>query len=96
MIQPTSNSFGFHRTDASSSAGIKPQPPAKESVENTDRLSSNNSSALQAALRQQPEIRPEVVERARKLAVDPNYPPREIIMQLAKLFSASADLTEQA
>lgn len=96
MIQPTSNNYGFNRTDAIASAAAKAaaaQPPPSENV---DRLSRSNSDALRTALSNNSEIRPEVVARGHSLAVDPNYPPREIIDQLAKMILASRDLTEQA
>jgi hypothetical protein len=97
MIQPTSNHLGFNRTDAITHAPAKPQTvAAQSSAEGEERLSRANSQALREALEQSPEIRPEVVERGRKLAVDPNYPPREIIMSLARLMSDSIDPSEQA
>jgi hypothetical protein len=75
----------------------KPAIPTHESVaDSTDHLSSPNSQALREALNHSPEVRPEVVERGHRLAVDPNYPPREIIMSLAKLLSNSADLSEES
>jgi hypothetical protein len=37
------------------------------------------------ALRNQPEIRPEVVARGKELLNDPNYPSKEIVDSIAKL-----------
>lgn len=56
-----------------------------------DSLSTENAVGLQNALAVTPEIRPEVVARAEKLAVDLNYPPREIIERVASLIASSHD-----
>ncbi|HTZ21096.1 MAG TPA: hypothetical protein VMC06_09460, partial [Opitutaceae bacterium] len=61
----------------------------------TDRLSAASKESLQAALQQQPEIRPEVVALGQKLAVDSTYPPLEIIRQLSKMLIAMNDSSEQ-
>ena len=45
-------------------------------------------------LSRQPEIRPEVVERARALASDPSYPSTAILKQVGALILNSADLSE--
>jgi len=37
------------------------------------------------ALREQPEIRPEVVAKGKELLNDPNYPSQEIVESIAKL-----------
>lgn len=96
MIQPTSHSFGYNRTDAIASAAAKATAANTSSLETSDRLSHANSDALRTALSNNSEIRPEVVARGHSLAIDPNYPPREIINQLAKMITDSRDLTEQA
>ena len=41
-----------------------------------------------------PAIRPETVARAEALAVDPNYPPLQIIERVARLIADSQDLSE--
>ena len=96
MIQPTSHSFGYNRTDAIASAAAKAAAANTSAIETGDRLSHANSDALRTALSNNSEIRPEAVARGHSLAVDPNYPPREIIDQLAKMMVSSRDLTEQA
>ena len=96
MINYTSKTDAQHMRPEP--VGVKPpsvQAATSRPVE-TDRLSAASQEALQAALRQQPEVRPEVVENGRKLAVDGNYPPREIIRQLSEMLMKSADLSEQA
>lgn len=90
MIQPTSIYNGFNnRTDALANAATKTSPAQPASTDDGDHLSNANTVALREALSNTPEIRPEVVERAHKLLVDPNYPPRQIIEQLAKLMVQS-------
>ena len=49
MIQPTSNYFGYNRTDALATSA-KNAPAPEPSHENGDRLSSSNSQALRDAL----------------------------------------------
>lgn len=59
-----------------------------------DQISTESAAFLRAELGRQPEIRPEVVERARALAADPNYPPTEILRNVAQQILASPDLSE--
>lgn len=94
MIQPTSNLLGFNRADAIAYAGGKPSAAINHPTASGDHLLSSNTDALQTALKNTPEIRPEVVERGRHLAVDLNYPTRELIQRLSKLISESTDLSE--
>jgi hypothetical protein len=58
-----------------------------------DNFSASNSAALREALARQPEIRPEVVERARQLAADPSYPSADIIRQVSQKILNSPDLS---
>jgi hypothetical protein len=46
-------------------------------------------------LQQVPEIRPEVVERARALAADPTYPSAAIINRISAAIVSSPDLSEE-
>lgn len=96
MIQPTSNFLGFNRGDAIGSATPKAAPTTSSTAESGDRLLSLNSDALHAALKSTPEIRPDVVARGQDLRVDLNYPSREIIRGLSRLFINSTDLSEQS
>jgi len=64
--------------------------PAKSASE-PDRLATSGAQALSAALHDQPEIRPEVVERGRALAADPNYPSAEILLDISRRILASPD-----
>lgn len=47
------------------------------------------SQALDRALLETPDARPDAVARAAKLANDPNYPPLELINRLARLVAQS-------
>ncbi len=97
MIQPTSNLLGFNRPEALANSTSKlPSNPAPVVAQTEDHLTSSSLNNLRSALARTPEVRPEVVARGHHLAVDLNYPPRELIERLAKLISASADLSEKA
>lgn len=60
-----------------------------------DTLSTENATRLKTALDNTPAIRPEVVERAAKLAVDPAYPPLAIIEKIAHMIAVSNDLSSE-
>lgn len=94
MIHSTSNSHV--QPGAIQPADTKPAAHAARPPEIRDTLDTTSSAALREALAAQPEIRPETVEKAHALAVDPNYPPRAIIEDLARLFVNSQDLSNQA
>ena len=61
-----------------------------------DRISTESAAFLRSELQRQPEIRPEVVARARALAEDPSYPPPEAIQKIAEQILGSPDLSEDA
>jgi hypothetical protein len=65
--------------------GLTPRP---------DQISTENAAFLRAELQRQPEIRPEVVARARALAEDPNYPPAAVLKSVAATILAAPDLSE--
>lgn len=73
---------------------VSPTPP-KVTLRGpgADNFSASNSAALREALARQPEIRPEVVERARQLAADPSYPSADIIRQVSQKILNSPDLS---
>jgi hypothetical protein len=60
----------------------------------SDQISTESASFLQTALGQLPEIRPEVVARARELAADPSYPSTDIMKSVALQIVDSPDLSE--
>ncbi len=96
MIQPTSIFTGYNRADAVSNLPSQKSSLASTQREGGDRLSSASTDGLRQALAQSGEIRPEVVAQGKALAVDLNYPPRQIIESLAKLMIASRDLSSNA
>ncbi len=59
-----------------------------------DQISTENAAFLRAELQRQPEIRPDVVARARALADDPSYPPVSVLKDVAAKILAAPDLSE--
>jgi hypothetical protein len=94
MIQSTSNSHSL--PGAITPAGAKPSAKPAVAPQARDTLDTTSSTALREALAAQPEVRPEVVDKARPLAIDANYPPRAIIEDLARLFVNSQDLSNES
>jgi hypothetical protein len=91
MISSTSSSSGAARPDLNPTPGAAAaRPPAPQS----DQLSTERAAFLRAELVRQPEIRPDVVARARTLAADPNYPPAHVIARVASQILAAPDLSE--
>lgn len=90
MIHSTSSSDRTNRPEA-----VTPATP-KVVVRGlgSDQFSAENSAALRGALANQPEIRPEVVERGRALAADPSYPSPAILRQVSAAILRSPDFSE--
>jgi hypothetical protein len=61
----------------------------------SDRVSLTNSSALEQALQNTPDSRPDVVARAQSLIADPNYPSSETLSVLSRQL-ASAFLSDNS
>ena len=59
-----------------------------------DRLSTQSAAVLRTALASQPEIRPEVVERAKALAADSSYPSTATLRKVGAMILNSPDLSE--
>ncbi len=70
------------------------KPVSRQADSRQDQVSTERAEFLRAELSRQPEIRPEVVARARELATDPNYPPMEVITKVAEQILSSPDLSE--
>lgn len=60
-----------------------------------DSLSTTHATDLKAALSRTETLRPEVVERASQLALEPSYPSADIIVKVADLLASSQDLSEE-
>ena len=52
------------------------------------------SQALDHALQQMPDVRPDAVAHGSKLAENPNYPPLELIKRLSRLVADSDEARE--
>jgi len=91
MISSTSSSDRAARLDLVSPHGPHAARPA---APRPDQISTEHAAVLRAALDRQPAIRPEVVDRARTLAADPNYPPHAVIQSVASRILGAPDLSE--
>jgi hypothetical protein len=89
MIHSTSPS---DRTARPESVAPVPQKPVVRGP-GADQFSAAHSAALRSALAAQPEIRPDVVERGKALAADPEYPSTAILRSIAGKLLASPDLS---
>ncbi len=92
MINSTSSSDRVLRPDGVVHHTKTPSPQGPEA----DRFAPEHTAALKSALANQPEIRPEVVARARLLAADPSYPSPAILRQVGRVILNSPDPDEQA
>jgi hypothetical protein len=93
MINYTSKTDNLLRTEQFAGS-LQKQTARSKSPAETEQLSASSQETLQSVLESQPEVRPEVVERGRSLAVDGNYPPKELIRKLSEMLIASNDLSE--
>jgi len=96
MIHPTSQNLGPYRPEALAHSSGHTAPTKRIESAGVESLSTAHADSLQRALESSPEIRPEMVELGQALAIDPNYPPRHIIDQLAKMFTNASDPSELA
>ncbi len=83
-----------------------PRPPRPEHIASAapffsrtqaarlDQISTDSAAFLRAELKRQPEVRPEVIERARALFNDPSYPDMEVMRAVAAQIHAAPDLSE--
>jgi len=75
----------------------RPRPasaPAQGGGAPVDSVSTDRADRLRASIAASPAVRPEEVARAEPLALDPNYPPLQIIERVARLIADSQDLSE--
>lgn len=91
MISSASSPDRTPRPDLVSAAGQAAHRPA---AAKPDRISTEHAAFLRSELERQPEVRPEVVERARGLVSDPKYPSHEIVQHVAAQILAAPDLSE--
>lgn len=93
MIHSASNSLSTVRNDALAAAAISSNSRASGGP--ADQIHIDKAAVLRSSLQQVPEIRPEVVERARALAADPAYPSADIIRKISADIVNSPDLSEE-
>lgn len=70
-------------------APVKPKTaPVKAPEARAEHESTSNvrEARLRDILAQEPEVRPDVVERGKALASDPNYPSGDLLAKLAAMF----------
>ena len=91
MINSTTSA---DRTASADPVSAQGNPVVRLNSPRTDLLSTENAAFLRSELARQPEIRPEVLERAQALAADPDYPSRDSIRKLAGLLLNSPDLSD--
>lgn len=93
MINPTSQTDSPLRlgTFAPKPTQAKANAPVATA---SDTLSASSQSTLKDILKSQPEVRSDVVANGKKLVLDGNYPPKEIIRRLSELLVRSVDLSE--
>ncbi len=92
MIHSALSSSASARNDAITVAIANPGQRLARSL--ADQIHIDKASALRNSLQQVPEIRAEVVERARALLANPAYPSNEIIRHLSAVIINSPDLSE--
>ena len=91
MISSTSSTDRLARPELVPPAG---QSAGRSFASRPDNVSTEQAAFLRSELARQPEIRPEVVARAKALADDPNYPSPEICSKVAQQILAAPDLSE--
>lgn len=91
MITSTTSTDRSSRPEhVTSTAPFQPRLPKAAG----DQISTENAQFLRAELKRQPEIRPEVIERARALVIDPSYPNLAVLRTVAAQILSAPDLSE--
>ncbi len=91
MINSTTST---DRTPRAEHLAVTGKPEQRLATPRADQLSTGNAAFLRAELQRQPEVRPEVVERARSLASDPNYPSFDTLKKVGEIILNAPDLSE--
>lgn len=68
----------------------KAAPSATESSDAPEQGKIGRKERLILALASEPSVRSETLERAKRLAADPNYPPTDVLEKLAQKFIGDA------
>jgi len=61
--------------------------PSTPATSDTSGLPHERTQALEQSLRDAPQVRPEVVDRARALVADVKYPPDEVLDRISALLA---------
>lgn len=91
MINSTSSATRAVHTGPVAAIG---QTPVKPTPPRSDQLSTESAAFLREALARQPEIRPEMVERGRTLAADPEYPSVDVLRKVGAAILSAPDLAD--
>ena len=67
------------------------QVQAQNTVRTQEDFNPTQNTKMLEMLHNQPEIRPEVLAKAQQMVADPNYPPTNVIANLAKMFVNNAN-----
>lgn len=79
-IQPNQKAGGINPAVVQRTGVRREEPPREE-------VSFAGSTAVRRALEEAPDVRVEMIQRARNLVGDPTYPPRETIQRLSHLLA---------
>jgi hypothetical protein len=93
MIHSASSSNPSARNNALAAA-LVPAAPARSAPAPADQIHIDLSSTLRLALQQSPEIRPEVVARARAIVSDSTYPSDMILRAISAVIINAPDISE--
>ncbi|MEI7800603.1 MAG: hypothetical protein EBT98_09010 [Opitutaceae bacterium] len=93
MIHSASSSSPSARSDALAAASVA-AAPVRPAPAPSDQIHIDLSSTLRLALQQSPEIRPEVIARARAIAADGSYPSDTILRAISAVIINAPDLSE--
>ena len=92
MIDSTSSSAGVSGTNALT-PGLHKSTFQRSDI-TRDQLSTDGVDKLRNLIASEPEVRPEVVEKGRALAADPDYPSSDVVQRMAGLLVNSPDLSD--
>jgi hypothetical protein len=89
-VNPNLSALPVQKVAGRSAVTPRPKPAG------TDSVSFREAEAVDGALKQTPDVRPEAVAMARMLGVTVKYPPLDMIQAIAKLLAMKMDDNQQA
>jgi len=90
-VNPNLSALPVQKVAGRSAVAPRPKPAA-----GTDSVSFRGAEAVDGALKQTPDVRPEAVAMARMLGVTVEYPPLDMIQAIANLLAMKMDDSQQA